>query len=265
MTADRGGSPHHVAGRTDEPERLHWDVSLLMLRCGADSGGNVVAISVGLLYALDGHGKKRPARSTSLEKLRRLGYGEEGGPPQGYRLMGPITAAQRALVIGWRWTVHLRGGEKWRTCPDRQRETGGFEVVGHFCCPAVLGEARWVSQRHRLDRWSLLATTTSPCLAAPGHGGQSRAKQQADRCGRGRLHPVKHRRTNAVVPPACGIGGVAAGPRFQRPGTIGQRSDPNIRSQILRADGWQLRLHACRQCATAGPPSRREAASTLRL
>ena len=88
--------------------------------------------------------------------------------------------------------------------------------------------------RHRPDIWILSAATTlALCLATPASAANP-AKHKKPVAG-ATAHPVKHRRTTAVVQPRYRYqGGVPAGPLYNGQDYLGNDPDPNIRSQILR-------------------------------
>src|SRR3954447_10455671 len=88
--------------------------------------------------------------------------------------------------------------------------------------------------RHRLDIWFFSATIIlALCLAAPAKAANT-GKHKKPAAG-ATAHPVKHRRTTAVVQPAFRYqSGVPAGPLYNGQDYLGNDPDPNIRSQILR-------------------------------
>ena len=88
--------------------------------------------------------------------------------------------------------------------------------------------------RHPLDTWIFSAITIlALCLATPAEAANP-GKHKKSVAG-ATAHPVKHRRTTAVMQPAFRYqSGVPAGPLYNGQDYLGNDPDPNIRSQILR-------------------------------
>jgi hypothetical protein len=93
---------HHVAGRTDDLHVFMRLSALMMVTVCVLMVAHVVEISVwAACYALAGiETEKASAFEFAFENYTALGYGDAVGP-QGYRLMGPITALNGLLLVGW--------------------------------------------------------------------------------------------------------------------------------------------------------------------
>jgi len=93
---------HHVAGRTDDLHVFMRLSALMLVTVCVLMLAHVVEISVwASCYALAGiETEKAGAFEFAFENYTALGYGDAVAS-QGYRLMGPITALNGLLLIGW--------------------------------------------------------------------------------------------------------------------------------------------------------------------
>jgi hypothetical protein len=92
----------HVAGRTDDLHVFMRLSALMMVTVCVLMLAHVVEISVwATFYALAGiETAKAGSFEFAFENYTALGYGDAVAS-QGYRLMGPITALNGLLLIGW--------------------------------------------------------------------------------------------------------------------------------------------------------------------
>ena len=92
----------HVAGRTDDLHVFMRLSALMMIAVCVLLLAHVAEISVwAAFYALAGiETEKAGAFEFAFENYTALGYGDAVAS-QGYRLMGPITALNGLLLIGW--------------------------------------------------------------------------------------------------------------------------------------------------------------------
>jgi len=92
----------HVAGRTDDLHVFMRLSALMMVAVCVLMLAHVVEISVwATFYALAGiETEKAGSFEFAFENYTALGYGDAVAS-QGYRLMGPITALNGLLLIGW--------------------------------------------------------------------------------------------------------------------------------------------------------------------
>ena len=92
----------HVAGRTDDLHVFMRLSALMMVAVCVLMLAHVVEISVwAAFYALAGiETEKAGSFEFAFENYTALGYGDAVAT-QGYRLMGPITALNGLLLIGW--------------------------------------------------------------------------------------------------------------------------------------------------------------------
>jgi hypothetical protein len=92
----------HVAGRTDDLHVFMRLSALMMVAVCVLMVAHVVEISVwAAFYALAGiETEKAGSFEFAFENYTALGYGDAVAS-QGYRLMGPITALNGLLLIGW--------------------------------------------------------------------------------------------------------------------------------------------------------------------
>ena len=92
----------HVAGRTDDLHVFMRVSALMMVAVCVLVLAHVVEISVwAACYALIGiETEKAGSFEFAFENYTALGYGDAVAT-QGYRLMGPITALNGLLLIGW--------------------------------------------------------------------------------------------------------------------------------------------------------------------
>jgi hypothetical protein len=92
----------HVAGRTDDLHVFMRLSALMMIAVCVLMLAHVVEISVwAAFYALAGiETEKAGSFEFAFENYTALGYGDAVAS-QGYRLMGPITALNGLLLIGW--------------------------------------------------------------------------------------------------------------------------------------------------------------------
>jgi hypothetical protein len=92
----------HVADRTDDLHVFMRLSALMMVAVCALMLAHVVEISVwATFYALAGiETEKAGSFEFAFENYTALGYGDAVAG-QGYRLMGPITALNGLLLIGW--------------------------------------------------------------------------------------------------------------------------------------------------------------------
>ncbi len=92
----------HVAGRTDDLHVFMRLSALMLITVAVLMLAHVAEISVwALLYRLAGiQTEKANAFEFAFENFTALGYGDAVAS-QGYRLMGPITALNGLLLIGW--------------------------------------------------------------------------------------------------------------------------------------------------------------------
>jgi hypothetical protein len=93
---------HHVAGRTDDLHVFMRLSALMLVAVCVLMLAHVAEISVwAAFYALAGiETEKAGAFEFAFENYAALGYGDAVAT-QGYRLMGPITALNGLLLIGW--------------------------------------------------------------------------------------------------------------------------------------------------------------------
>ena len=92
----------HVAGRTDDLHVFMRLSALMMVTVGVLMLAHVGEISVwAACYGLAGiETEKAGSFEFAFENYTALGYGDAVAS-QGYRLMGPITALNGLLLIGW--------------------------------------------------------------------------------------------------------------------------------------------------------------------
>jgi len=92
----------HVAGRTDDLHVFMRLSALMMVAVCVLMLAHVVEISVwATFYALSGiETDKADSFEFAFENYTALGYGDAVAS-QGYRMMGPITALNGLLLIGW--------------------------------------------------------------------------------------------------------------------------------------------------------------------
>ena len=92
----------HVAGRTDDLHVFMRLSALMMVAVCVLMLAHVAEISVwATFYALAGiETEKAGSFEFAFENYTALGYGDAVAT-QGYRLMGPITALNGLLLIGW--------------------------------------------------------------------------------------------------------------------------------------------------------------------
>ncbi|MCX7311919.1 MAG: ion channel [Alphaproteobacteria bacterium] len=93
---------HHTAAATDEFHEFVRVASLMLLTLSVLMVTHVVEISVWAgYYAFDGiETEKAGTFEFAFENYTALGYGD-AVPSQGLRLIGPITALNGLLLIGW--------------------------------------------------------------------------------------------------------------------------------------------------------------------
>jgi hypothetical protein len=92
----------HLAGRTDDLHVFMRLSALMMVAVFVLMLAHIVEISVwAAFYALAGiETEKAGSFEFAFENYTALGYGDAVAA-QGYRLMGPITALNGLLLIGW--------------------------------------------------------------------------------------------------------------------------------------------------------------------
>ena len=92
----------HVAGRTDDLHVFMRLSALMMVAVCVLMLAHVVEISVwATCYAMAGiETEKAGSFEFAFENYTALGYGDAVAS-QGYRLMGPITALNGLLLVGW--------------------------------------------------------------------------------------------------------------------------------------------------------------------
>jgi len=102
MTAAIIEATRHTAKRTDHLHAFMRMTALLTVTVICLMGAHVCEIGVwGLFYDLSGvHTREATAFEFAFENYTALGYGNPV-PPEGRRLIGPITALNGLLLIGW--------------------------------------------------------------------------------------------------------------------------------------------------------------------
>lgn len=93
---------HHIAAATDELHVFMRIASLMLVTLVVLMITHVVEISVWAAYyaSLGVETEKAGAFEFAFENYTALGYGDAVAGP-GYRLIGPITALNGLLLIGW--------------------------------------------------------------------------------------------------------------------------------------------------------------------